>query len=52
MHDLEFLKAAGYNLVRKHAKVENRRYYYHCDRLGLLVWQDQPSGDEDGSART
>lgn len=52
MHDLEFLKAAGYNMVRKHAKVENRRYYYHCDRLGLLVWQDQPSGDEDGNART
>jgi beta-galactosidase len=39
VHDIEFLKAAGYNLIRKHAKVENRRYYYHCDRLGMLVWQ-------------
>lgn len=41
--DLEFLKAAGFNAVRKHIKVEPRRYYTHCDRLGLLVWQDQVS---------
>lgn len=42
--EIEFLKAAGFNAVRKHIKVEPARYYYHCDRLGLLVWQDMPSG--------
>lgn len=41
--DLEFLKAAGFNTVRKHIKVEPRRYYTDCDRLGFLVWQDQIS---------
>lgn len=41
--DLEFLKAAGFNMLRKHIKVEPRRYYYHCDKIGLLVWQDQVS---------
>ncbi len=44
VHELEFLKAAGFNMLRKHIKVEPARYYYHCDRLGLLVWQDMPSG--------
>lgn len=39
--DLEFLKSAGFNMLRKHVKVENSRYYYHCDRLGIAVWQDQ-----------
>ena len=42
--DIEFLKAAGFNTIRKHIKVEPRRYYYHCDRLGMMVWQDQVSG--------
>jgi len=46
-HDLEFLKAAGFNLVRKHVKVEPQRWYYWCDRLGLLVWQDMPSGNNN-----
>ena len=41
--DLEFLKAASFNTVRKHIKVEPRRYYTHCDQIGLLVWQDQVS---------
>jgi beta-galactosidase len=41
--DLDFLKAAGFNLLRKHVKVEPRRYYHHCDKIGLLVWQDQVS---------
>jgi beta-galactosidase len=45
LSDLHYLKAAGFNTVRKHAKVENRRYYYHCDRLGLMVWQDHVSSD-------
>lgn len=47
-HDLEVLKRLGMNMLRKHIKVEPARYYHHCDRLGLLVWQDQPSGLERG----
>jgi hypothetical protein len=43
--DIEFLKRAGFNLARKHVKVEPERWYYWCDRLGLLVWQDMPSGN-------
>ncbi|MEM1224641.1 MAG: sulfatase-like hydrolase/transferase [Planctomycetota bacterium] len=42
--DIEWLKSAGFNMIRKHIKVEPRRYYYHCDRLGMMVWQDQVSG--------
>jgi len=42
--EIGFLKAAGFNTLRKHIKVEPARYYYHCDRLGVLVWQDMPSG--------
>lgn len=41
--DLVFLKAAGFNTVRKHIKVEPRRFYTDCDRIGLLLWQDQVS---------
>jgi beta-galactosidase len=41
--DIEFLKAAGFNTIRKHIKVEPRRYYLHCDRLGMMMWQDQVS---------
>jgi len=43
--DIEFLKKAGFNLVRKHVKVEPDRWYYWCDKLGLLVWQDMPSAN-------
>ncbi len=43
LSDIEFLKSAGFNMIRKHIKVEPRRYYMHCDRLGMLVWQDQVS---------
>ncbi len=43
LFDIEYLKAAGFNMIRKHIKVEPRRYYYHCDRLGMMVWQDQVS---------
>lgn len=42
--DIEFLKAAGFNMIRKHIKVEPRRYYYHCDQIGIMMWQDQVSG--------
>ncbi len=41
--DIKFLKAAGFNMIRKHIKVEPRRFYYHCDRLGMMVWQDHVS---------
>ena len=38
------MKDAGFNMLRKHLKVEADRWYYHCDRLGMLVWQDMVSG--------
>lgn len=41
--DVDFLKAAGFNMIRKHIKVEPRRYYAYCDRIGMLLWQDQVS---------
>jgi beta-galactosidase len=41
--DIDFLKAAGFNMIRKHIKVESRRYYHHCDKIGMLLWQDQVS---------
>ncbi len=41
--DIEWLKDAGFNMIRKHIKMEPRRYYYHCDKLGMMVWQDQVS---------
>src|SRR5262245_16854926 len=47
-YDLEVLKKLGMNMLRKHIKVEPARYYYHCDKLGLLVWQDMPSGMAQG----
>ena len=42
--DLIFLKKAGFNMLRKHIKVEPARYYYDADHLGMLIWQDMPSG--------
>ena len=41
--DLEMEKALGFNMVRKHIKVERQRWYYWADTLGILVWQDMPS---------
>lgn len=42
--DIKAMKELGFNMLRKHIKVEPMRWYYHCDRLGMLVWQDMPSG--------
>ena len=44
-YDIEMTKKLGCNLARKHVKVEPARWYHWCDKLGLLVWQDMPSGD-------
>ena len=44
IHDIAEMKRLGFNMLRKHIKVEPMRWYYHCDRLGMLVWQDMPSG--------
>lgn len=45
LFDIEKTKEMGFNMIRKHVKVEPSRWYYHADRLGILVWQDMPSGD-------
>jgi len=44
-YDIEKTKDFGFNMIRKHVKVEPARWYMHCDQLGILVWQDMPSGD-------
>ncbi len=44
-YDIKKTKDFGFNLIRKHVKVEPARWYYHCDKEGILVWQDMPSGD-------
>jgi hypothetical protein len=45
-YDIEMTKKLGFNTIRKHVKVEPERWYYWCDKLGVLVWQDMPSGDK------
>ena len=46
VHELQTIKELGFNLLRKHAKIEPQRWYYHCDKLGLIVWQDMVNGGE------
>jgi beta-galactosidase/beta-glucuronidase len=45
-YDIKMTKALGFNMIRKHVKVEPQRWYYYTDKIGLLVWQDMPSGDK------
>ncbi len=45
LYDIKMTKELGFNMIRKHVKVEPARWYYHCDREGILVWQDMPNGD-------
>ncbi|ANH81206.1 beta-galactosidase [Niabella ginsenosidivorans] len=52
MFDIQKAKAMGYNMIRKHLKVEPARWYTHCDRIGMLVWQDMPSGDNNWGRKT
>ena len=47
--DIQKTRDLGFNVIRKHVKVEPARWYYHADRLGMLVWQDMPSGDNKGA---
>ncbi|VGO13455.1 Beta-galactosidase [Pontiella desulfatans] len=51
LFDMKYLQEAGFNMIRKHIKVEPRRYYYHCDKMGMLVWQDQISGGAQGGGK-
>ena len=44
INDINLIKSLGFNVSRKHIKIESMRWYYHCDRLGLLVWQDFANG--------
>lgn len=46
IHDIQTAKDLGFNMLRKHIKIEPMRWYYHCDRLGMLVWQDMVNGGE------
>jgi beta-galactosidase/beta-glucuronidase len=50
-YDIEVTKNSGFNMIRKHVKVEPARWYYHCDKLGMLVWQDMPNGDKSADWR-
>lgn len=52
VQEIRQMKALGFNTVRKHVKIEPLRWYYHCDRLGMIVWQDLPSGFDAFRPRT
>ena len=49
IYDNNKLKELGFNTIRKHIKIEPYRYYYYCDKIGMLVWQDMPSGDRQNN---
>ena len=44
IYDIRSMQKLGFNMMRKHIKIESARWYYHCDRLGMIVWQDMVSG--------
>ena len=44
IYDIRAMKDLGFNMLRKHGKIETDRWYFHCDRMGMLVWQDMPNG--------
>ena len=44
VYDIEQMKKYGFNMLRKHVKIESARFYYHCDRIGMVVWQDMVNG--------
>lgn len=46
LYDIQKTKDLGFNMIRKHVKVEPARWYMHCDKLGMIVWQDMPNGDK------
>ena len=46
-YDVQMTMNMGFNMIRKHVKIEPARWYYHCDRIGIVVWQDMPSGEND-----
>ena len=46
IYDIQTMKSLGFNMIRKHIKIEPSRWYYHCDRLGMIVWQDMVNGGE------
>lgn len=52
LFDIKKTKDFGFNTIRKHVKVEPARWYYHCDKEGILVWQDMPSGDANPKWQT
>lgn len=46
LDDIQLMKTMGFNMIRKHIKLEPLRWYYHCDKVGMLAWQDMVSGTE------
>lgn len=47
IYDIQKMKDLGFNMIRKHIKIEPQRWYYHCDRIGMLVWQDMVNGGRE-----
>ena len=47
IYDIQKMKDLGFNTIRKHIKIEPQRWYYHCDRIGMLVWQDMVNGGRE-----